>query len=135
MKRILKSRDKFLRLSLLMAPWTKVLYTIDTHLSLSVKPLHQHYFPADDERSFGEDGERVGEELLRGMGRWGERYRVESYRVESYVVESGTTKKRAPKISLQSSLILKKAATYSPALHCSTIGADGLNFSVRNGKR
>ena len=72
---------------------------------------------------------------MRGMGRWGERYRVESYRVESYVVESGTTKKRAPKISLQSSLILKKAATYSPALHCSTIGADGLNFSVRNGKR
>ena len=29
----------------------------------------------------------------------------------------------------------KKAATYSPALHCSTIGASGLNFSVRNGKR
>ena len=29
----------------------------------------------------------------------------------------------------------KKAATYSPALHCSTIGAVGLNFSVRNGKR
>ena len=32
-------------------------------------------------------------------------------------------------------LHLKKAATYSPALHCSTIGASGLNFSVRNGKR
>ncbi len=30
---------------------------------------------------------------------------------------------------------LKKAASYSPALHCSTIGAGGLNFSVRNGKR
>ena len=60
---------------------------------------------------------------------------VESYGIESYVVESGTTKKRASKISLQSSLILKKAATYAPALHCSTIGADGLNFSVRNGKR
>ena len=29
----------------------------------------------------------------------------------------------------------KEAATYSPALHCSTIGASGLNFSVRNGKR
>ena len=25
--------------------------------------------------------------------------------------------------------------SYSPALHCSTIGAGGLNFSVRNGKR
>ena len=29
----------------------------------------------------------------------------------------------------------KKAVTYSPALHCSTIGASRLNFSVRNGKR
>ena len=29
----------------------------------------------------------------------------------------------------------KKAASYSPTLHCSTIGASGLNFSVRNGKR
>ena len=29
----------------------------------------------------------------------------------------------------------KEAAAYSPALHCSTIGANGLNFSVRNGKR
>ena len=31
--------------------------------------------------------------------------------------------------------LVKKAASYSPALHCSTIGASGLNFSVRNGKR
>ena len=30
---------------------------------------------------------------------------------------------------------IKMAASYSPALHCSTIGAGGLNFSVRNGKR
>ena len=37
-------------------------------------------------------------------------------------------------MNLQSAL-LKEAATYSPALHCSTIGASGLNFSVRNGKR
>ena len=29
----------------------------------------------------------------------------------------------------------KKAASYSPALLCSTIGAGGLNFSVRDGKR
>ena len=29
----------------------------------------------------------------------------------------------------------KKAVSYSPALLCSTIGAVGLNFSVRNGKR
>ena len=108
MKRILKSRDRCLRLSLLMAPWTKVLYTIDTHLSLSVIALHQHYFPADDERivrrrwgeSWGEAEERVGKELLRRDGAM----RVESYEVESYRVESGTNKKRASKISLQSSL-------------------------------
>ena len=45
-----------------------------------------------------------------------------------------TNKKRVPRLSSQNSL-LKKAVTYSPALHCSTIGASGLNFSVRNGKR
>ena len=32
-------------------------------------------------------------------------------------------------------VLIKKAASYSPTLHCSTIGANGLNFSVRNGKR
>ena len=32
-------------------------------------------------------------------------------------------------------LFKKMAASYSPTLHCSTIGAGGLNFSVRNGKR
>ena len=74
---------------------------------------------------------RSGEKPLRRDGAM----RVESYSIESYRVENGTKKKRASKISLQSSLILKKAATYSPALYCSTIGADGLNFSVRNGKR
>ena len=37
---------------------------------------------------------------------------------------------------LMEGLLFKKvAASYSPALHCSTIGAGGLNFSVRNGKR
>ena len=35
----------------------------------------------------------------------------------------------------ETSLMWKKAAAYSPALHCSTIGDDGLNFSVRDGKR
>ena len=62
MKRILKSRARCPPLSLLMASWTKVLYTIDTHLSFSVMPLHQHYFPADGERSFGEDGEKPGKD-------------------------------------------------------------------------
>ena len=30
---------------------------------------------------------------------------------------------------------LEEAATYSPTTKCSTIGVNGLNFSVRNGKR
>jgi len=29
----------------------------------------------------------------------------------------------------------RMATTYSPTTMCSTIGAGGLNFSVRNGKR
>ena len=43
---------------------------------------------------------------------------------------------KAPRILyLRGSSLKKMAASYSPALHCSTIGAGGLNFSVRNGKR
>ena len=70
-------------------------------------------------------GERIRERRLRSN-------KVIELRVKPQKKEQ---KKRASKISLRSSLKLKKAATYSPALHCSTIGADGLNFSVRNGKR
>ena len=44
-------------------------------------------------------------------------------------------KKSVHLIAQMNALIKKEAATYSPALHCSTIGASGLNFSVRNGKR
>ncbi len=44
-------------------------------------------------------------------------------------------KKRALQSCDHRALTVKKAATYSPTLHCSTIGASGLNFSVRNGKR
>ncbi len=43
-------------------------------------------------------------------------------------------KKTAPLFGVRL-FVEKKAATYSPALHCSTIGAGGLNFSVRDGKR
>jgi len=32
-------------------------------------------------------------------------------------------------------LIIKLATTYSSTYYCSTIGAKGLNFSVRDGKR
>ena len=45
------------------------------------------------------------------------------------------TKKSPLQTILKGTHSEKKAATYSPALHCSTIGDDGLNFSVRNGKR
>ena len=50
------------------------------------------------------------------------------------VGKKNETTKKALKKSLQGSQV-KMAASYSPALHCSTIGAGGLNFSVRNGKR
>ena len=69
-------------------------------LRISVITLYQHYFPTESERSFGEK-----------MGRncWGDgAMRVERYGVESDRAESGATKKeqkkRASKISLQSSL-------------------------------
>ena len=65
----------------------------------SVITLYQHYFPADGERSFGEDGEKLGKELGRncwgGWGDGGESYEIESYKVESYKVESGATKKES----------------------------------------
>ena len=48
---------------------------------------------------------------------------------------TGTQKKSPAGISSCRTLNQKKAASYSPASHCSTIGASGLNFSVRNGKR
>ena len=41
------------------------------------------------------------------------------------------TKKESPDCSEDS----EEAATYSPTCYCSTIGVNGLNFSVRNGKR
>ena len=46
-----------------------------------------------------------------------------------------TAKKAPGSFGLKGSSTEKVAASYSPALHCSTIGASGLNFSVRNGKR
>ena len=44
-------------------------------------------------------------------------------------------KQKSPEDIVSPGLEIKVAASYSPALHCSTIGAGGLNFSVRNGKR
>ena len=44
-------------------------------------------------------------------------------------------KRKEPCFISETELLKKMAASYSPALHCSTIGAGGLNFSVRNGKR
>ena len=47
-----------------------------------------------------------------------------------------STKKRSSSDESDELLCMKKkAASYSPALLCSTIGAGGLNFSVRDGKR
>ena len=43
--------------------------------------------------------------------------------------------KQPPTKLVHRRLSYKLAATYSPTLSCSTIGAHGLNCSVRNGKR
>ena len=58
----------------------------------------------------------------------------ENIRVQSHRKRTGTKKEPRGHCILGAPAV-KEAATYSPALHCSTIGASGLNFSVRNGKR
>ena len=47
----------------------------------------------------------------------------------------GRAKERGPPADLSAGGPRQVAATYSPALVRSTIGAGGLNFSVRDGKR
>ena len=42
---------------------------------------------------------------------------------------------RVLSVSLGTLALEKAAMTYSPTTKCSTIGAGGLNFSVRDGKR
>ena len=54
---------------------------------------------------------------------------------QARLTSHANTKRGAAQHLLHGSSQKKKAVTYSPALHCSTIGASGLNFSVRNGKR
>ena len=49
--------------------------------------------------------------------------------------EKRTRWKQPPTKLVHRRLSYKLAATYSPTLSCSTIGAHGLNCSVRNGKR
>ena len=52
-----------------------------------------------------------------------------------HAVHAGHKKRASPKDHPSGRPDSKKAASYSPASHRSTIGAGGLNFSVRNGKR
>ena len=56
-------------------------------------------------------------------------------RTQGEMATYAETKKGLPDSVCPGGSHSKEAATYSPALHCSTIGASGLNFSVRNGKR
>ena len=51
---------------------------------------------------------------------------------ETTVADSGNNRRPATNTGNETK---KGAASYSPALHRSTIGAGGLNFSVRDGKR
>ena len=63
---------------------------------------------------------------------WGERVATGFY---DWPIMPNIKEKSLQGFSVLKASIWKKAATYSPALHCSTIGASRLNFSVRNGKR
>ncbi len=60
---------------------------------------------------------------------------VWGFRVRAMAACAGHHNEKSPAVLRPQGSHLKKAATYSPTLHCSTIGASGLNFSVRNGKR
>ena len=85
-----------------------------TILPISIYPLTTARTKKREEREKGEEKRKEeGEEGKRGKRK----------------------KERGFPASLQGTPSLKKAATYSPALRCSTIGAPGLNFSVRDGKR
>ena len=44
-------------------------------------------------------------------------------------------KQKKTAVKFITAVLKKLAITYSPTLHRSTIGASGLNFSVRDGKR
>ena len=69
------------------------------------------------------------------------RYDIYSKRNETIIKKNDLPKRKLknnkalPSLLTTGLLLEKTAASYSPALHCSTIGAGGLNFSVRNGKR
>ena len=71
----------------------------------------------------------------RGKREKREKRRVSIRKREKREKRGKRKKERGFPASLQGTPSLKKAATYSPALRCSTIGAPGLNFSVRDGKR
>jgi hypothetical protein len=54
-----------------------------------------------------------------------------TYRYTAIVIKEKTPKPTYVRFGV----LRKMATTYSPTFWCSTIGAEGLNFSVRNGKR
>ena len=68
----------------------------------------------------------------------GERHRHGPTKTRGSAIGMGVRARKKPSPGLWTlgdGPVKKEAATYSPALHCSTIGAGGLNFSVRDGKR
>ena len=86
------------------------------------------------------DRQRPGEGDMGAEGGAGKRRerRGEGRRRENETYGKGMeTNAKEPRLISETGLLTleKMAASYSPALHCSTIGAGGLNFSVRNGKR
>ena len=81
-----------------------------------------------DEEQDGSAGRGSGTAPGRARGRnggWNWDWELAAYK----------KKEEPPQLLFAAEAPSKKAATYSPALRCSTIGAPGLNFSVRDGKR
>lgn len=82
------------------------------------------------------NGKRETEKLKNGNGKT-EQKQKKKRETEREETAKGKVlnKKKGYLIAQVSFFSFKTAATYSPTYNRSTIGATGLNFSVRNGKR
>ena len=58
---------------------------------------------------------------------------IECFKIQNHEIINPLAKKKASQYKLKG--LINMAATYSPTLLCSTIGHEGLNCSVRYGKR
>ena len=76
-----------------------------------------------------------GKQIIENIGKSGNKEEQEKQGKRRKGQCGKGTKKESPHWKTNEETPNKTAATYSPTLRCSTIGACGLNFSVRDGKR